>query len=116
MPQDLAPDTGYRYDNADPSHAHDYLLPSVLRVLDGSGARYGFDEDALYRDLSGRGFETFRYRPFERVLELLHGARSGSGNTLYVRDAGWLAERVRSAPRWTVRDAWWVGLQSDRGV
>jgi hypothetical protein len=34
---------------------------------------------------------------------------------LYVRDAGRLAERVRSVPRWTVRDAWWVGLQSDRG-
>jgi hypothetical protein len=32
-----------------------------------------------------------------------------------VRDAGRLAERVRSVPRWTVRDAWWVGLQSDRG-
>ncbi len=43
------------------------------------------------------------------------GACSGVGNTLYVRDAGRLAERVRSVPRWTVRDAWWVGLQSDRG-
>ena len=30
--------------------------------------------DALHRDLLGRGFETFRYRPFERVLEPLHGA------------------------------------------
>jgi len=106
MPQDLAPDTGYRYDNADPSHAHDYLLPSVLRVLDGSGARYGCDEDALHRDLSGRGFETWRDRACERVLELLHGARSGSGNTLYVRDAGRLAERVRSAARFAVGQGW----------
>jgi hypothetical protein len=48
------------------------------------------------------GFETFRYRPFERVLEPLNGARSGSGNTLYVRDAGRLAERVRLAPRFAV--------------
>ncbi len=28
------PISGYRYDNADLGHAHDYLLPSVLRVLD----------------------------------------------------------------------------------
>jgi len=35
MPPDSAPDTGYRYDNADLGHAHDYLLPSVVRVLDG---------------------------------------------------------------------------------
>jgi hypothetical protein len=74
--------------------------------LNGSGARYGFDEDALHRDLLGRGFETFRYRPFERVLEPLNGARSGSGNTLYVRDAGRLGERVRSAPRFAVGRGW----------
>jgi len=47
----------------------------------------------------GQGFETVRYRPFGRVLEPLRGARSGGGNTVYVRDAGRLAERVRSAPR-----------------
>jgi hypothetical protein len=77
----------------------DPALLAVIMELNGSGVRYGCDEDALHRDLSGRGFETFRYRPFERVLEPLHGGRSGGGNTLYVRDAGWLAERVRSAPR-----------------
>ena len=60
-------------------------LLAVIMELNGGGARYGFDEDALHRDLSGRGFETFRYRPFERALESLQGARSGSGNTLYVR-------------------------------
>jgi hypothetical protein len=31
----------------------------------------------------------------ERVLDPLHGARSGGGNRLFVRDAGRLAERVR---------------------
>ena len=39
------------------------------------------------------------YRPFERALESLHGARSGGVNTLYVRDAARLVERVRMAPR-----------------
>ncbi len=37
-------------------------------------------------------------------------------HTLCVRDAQRLAARVRSAPRWTVRNALWVGLQSDWGV
>ena len=80
-------------------HLADPGLLALIMELNGSGARYGFDEDALHRDLLGRGFETFLYRPFERVLEPLHGARSGVGNTLYVRDAGRLAERVRTAPR-----------------
>ena len=74
-------------------------LLAVIMELNGSGGRYGFDEEALHGAMLGQGFETFRYRPFERVLEPLHGARSGGGNTLYVRDAGRLAERVRSAPR-----------------
>jgi hypothetical protein len=77
-------------------------LLAVIMERNGSGARYGFDEDALHWDLLGRGFETFRYRPFERVLEPLNGARSGGGNTLYVRDAVRLGERVRSAPRFVV--------------
>jgi hypothetical protein len=58
-----------------------------------------FLDEPRNRDLLGRGFETFRYRPFERVLEPLQGARPGSGNTLDVRDAARLAERVRTAPR-----------------
>ena len=74
-------------------------LLAVIMELNGSGGRYGFDEEALHGAMLGQGFETVRYRPFGRVLEPLHGARSGGGNTLYVRDAGRLAERVRSAPR-----------------
>ena len=84
----------------------DPALLDVITALTGSGARYGFHDYALHRDLLGCGFEAVRYRPFERVLESLHGARSGSGNTLYVRDAGRLAERVRSAPRFAVGQGW----------
>ena len=75
-------------------------LLAVIMELNGSGGRYGFDEEALHRDLLGHGFATYRYRPFERKLEPLHGARSGGGNTLYVRDAARLAARVRTAPRY----------------
>jgi FkbM family methyltransferase len=84
----------------------DPALLAVIMELNGSGARYGFDEAALHRDMLARGFETFRYRPFERALEPLRGARSGSGNTLYVRDSGRLAERVRSAPRFAIGRGW----------
>jgi hypothetical protein len=74
-------------------------LADDRRKLNGSGRRYGFDEDALHRDLLGRGFETWCYRPFGRLLEPLRGARSGAGNTLYVRDIQRLKERVQTAPR-----------------
>ena len=75
-------------------------LMAVIMELNGSGMRYGFDEMALHRDLLGRGFATYRYHPLERALEPLHGAQSGSGNTVYVRDAALLAERVRTARKY----------------
>ena len=65
---------------------------ALITEFYGSGSRYGFDEDALHRNLLACGFATFRYRPFERRLESLHGARSGGGNTLYIREADRLAD------------------------
>lgn len=74
-------------------------LLAVIMELNGSGARYGFDEDALHQSLLQRGFQTCRYDPSERRLSPLHEQRSGQGNTLYVPDPARLAERVRAA-RW----------------
>ncbi len=74
-------------------------LLAVIMELNGSGDRYGFDEDALHQRMMEFGFESCHYRPFERELEILHGARAGSGNTLYVRDVAKLAGRVKTAPR-----------------
>lgn len=39
------PISGYRYANADLGHAHDYLLPSVLRMLDGLAVAEGPKND-----------------------------------------------------------------------
>lgn len=74
-------------------------LLAVIMELNGSGNRYGFDENALHQKMIKAGFDTYCYHPFERKLESLHGACSTGGNTLYVRDAVQLAERVQAAPR-----------------
>ena len=50
------------------------------------------------------GFETCRYHPFERKLELLGGTRTSGGNTLYVRDVDKIVERIRMAPAVRVLD------------
>jgi len=73
-------------------------LLAVIVELNGSGARYGFDDDALHQDLLQRGFETYTYDPLARQLTPRQGARSTKGNTLYVRQADLLAERLRTAP------------------
>ena len=77
----------------------DPALLAVIMECNGSGRRYGFDENGLHRGLLARGFVTYDYRPFERLLRPLHGTRAMGGNTLYVRDCERLAERVREAAR-----------------
>jgi FkbM family methyltransferase len=82
---------------------------AVLMELNGSGARYGFDEAALHRQMLDYGFAPMLYRPFERTLTALDrewvalGERAGSTvNTLYVRGADFFQERVRAARRFDV--------------
>jgi FkbM family methyltransferase len=46
-------------------------LHSIIIELNGSGARYGFDERALAKLLEAAGFRAYRYHPMERRLEAL---------------------------------------------
>lgn len=77
-------------------------LKAVVMELNGSGKRYGFDEDTLHRNMLDYGFKTFSYFPFERKLESMNEKKSDSGNTIYIRDAEFIKARVSSAPKYSV--------------
>jgi FkbM family methyltransferase len=77
-------------------------LHSVIMELNGSGARYGFDETAIVATMASFGFTGYRYEPFARTLERIEGGKSETGNTLFVRDLGLAKERIRQAPPVTV--------------
>ena len=77
-------------------------LHSVIMELNGSGARYGFDERKILETMAGFGFTACRYEPFTRSLERLEGGKSESGNTLFVRDLELAHRRIREAPPVTV--------------
>lgn len=79
-------------------------LNALILERNGAGSRYGFDELATHRDLLERGFRTYRYLPFERRLEALGAQDEGGtgGNTLYLRDVGFVRERLASAPQFSV--------------
>jgi len=78
---------------ADPS------LLAVIMELNGSGVRYGFDDNALHRKMLALGVTACRYERFERNLAPLIDAPNRSGNTLYVRDLDVVRERVDTARR-----------------
>jgi FkbM family methyltransferase len=77
-------------------------LSAVIMELNGSGRRYGFDENALHRTMLDYGFRTFSYAPFQRKLIPLNERTSTSGNTLYIKDLEPVMDRVSTAPKFHV--------------
>ncbi len=79
-------------------------LLAVIMELNGSGERYGYDEEVLNRMMLDLGFSTLSYDPFQRLLIALNGKRDiRQGNELYLRDIGSVRERVASAPKFSVQ-------------
>jgi len=79
-------------------------LLGVIMELNGSGDRYGFDENSLHQTMLGYGFMTFTYDPFTRNLISLNVKRSQSGNTLYIRNLDVVESRLKSAPMYLLHN------------
>lgn len=77
-------------------------LQCAVIELNGSGNHYGFDENAIISTMSKHGFGTYAYEPRNRMLTPLNGRNLNSGNTLFIRDLTFVAERVQSGPQFTV--------------
>jgi FkbM family methyltransferase len=78
-------------------------LHSVLMELNGSGSRYGFDENRILRKMSDFGFATYAYDPFTRDLHRLPGKNAAGNNTLFLRNEDAIRERISTAPRISIR-------------
>jgi FkbM family methyltransferase len=80
-------------------------LLGVVIELNGSGLRYGYDEEKIHQRMLGWGFAPARYDPLHRTLTILHSRNTAMGNTLYVRNLESIRDRVRTAPPHTVLGA-----------
>lgn len=77
-------------------------LRGMLVEMNGSGARYGYDDDALHASLLEAGFKACRYSPFERRLTPV--STISNGNMLYLRDIDAAGARVRAARQLRIND------------
>lgn len=71
-------------------------LKAIIIELNGSGERYGYDEDKIHELLLSKGFAAYTYNPFERQLSLL--TTHGNENTIYCRDLDFVIRRLAAAP------------------
>lgn len=79
-------------------------LLAVLMELNGSGQRYGFDEDALRDRMTSLGFAAARYDPALRLLQPPPARQARACNALYVRRRDELQARLAEASPVRVRD------------
>lgn len=73
-------------------------LLAVILELNGSGERYGFDDDETDAEIRRFGFKPAHYEPFKRKI-LSTDRRNTCGNTLYIRPGDVLPERLKKAPK-----------------
>ena len=72
-------------------------LKAIIIELNGSGGRYGYDENKIHEKLAGHGFEPYRYYPFER--RPVKTNPFNNGNTIYLRDIDFIEARIKSAKK-----------------
>lgn len=75
-------------------------LKAIVVELNGSGWRYGYDENEIHKKLLSHGFMPHSYDPFTR--RLTPHASYGEHNTLYLRDIDFVKQRVEGAKKITV--------------
>jgi FkbM family methyltransferase len=75
-------------------------LQAIIIELNGSGRRYGYDEQPIHELLCSLGFLPYTYQPFLRKLTQEKGF--GSHNTIYLRDAKAAQERLNAAAAFQV--------------
>jgi hypothetical protein len=74
---------------------------ALLLELDGSGARYGFDDDAIHEELLEKGYISVEYDPHRRQITQ-RSQRQPDGNTLYVNDVEFFSQRVEQSDGYSV--------------
>ena len=79
-------------------------LKAIIIELNGSGAKYGYDERLLHEKLLESDYHPYQYNPFERELTPID--TFGTHNTIYIKDAPFVRERVKEADKLKILDTW----------
>jgi FkbM family methyltransferase len=79
-------------------------LRAIIIELNGSGKRYGYNDNDIHITLSDLGFKPCSYNPKERLLTVMDTFNAG-GNTIYVRDFDFVQNRLKSAPKVKILDS-----------
>ena len=81
--------------NGAQSVLNDAALKAIIIELNGSGERYGYDENNIHQQLLSFGFNSYQYAPYTRELKKVEVF--GNLNTIYLKDIQWVQKRLKTA-------------------
>lgn len=67
-------------------------LKAIIIELNGSGNRYGYDENLVHENLIQKGFRPFDYNPKKKKLTRIESF--GNQNTIYIKDIDFVENRI----------------------
>jgi len=69
-------------------------LIAIIVELNGSGKRYGKEDNEIHKLLLSKGFNSFQYDPLKYQLKSLKGKYNKISNTLYLRNLDEIQRRI----------------------
>jgi FkbM family methyltransferase len=78
-------------------------LHAIIIELNGSGKRYGYDDENIHKMLCNFDFRPFLYNPGKRLLSEIK-TFNHYGNTLYVRNSHFVQNRLENANKIKIQD------------
>lgn len=79
----------------------DKKLQAIIIELNGSGSRYGYDEEQIHRTLTEAGFQACSYDPFQRKITR-QSCKNNKDNTLYIKDIEEARIKVNKSESYTI--------------
>jgi hypothetical protein len=70
-------------------------LKAIIIELNGSGARYNYNDEDIHQLLIANNFNPYLYDPFKRELSRVD--TYGGQNTIYCRDMDFINDRLKTA-------------------
>jgi len=70
-------------------------LKAIIIELNGSGRRYGYNDEEIHQMLNLYGYYPFSYDPFKRFLTPIN--HFGTVNTIYIKDENFVKDRIANA-------------------
>lgn len=78
------------------------LKAVIMELNPAAGRSYGFDSSALHERMLSYGFKPHGYDPMTRELKLLGPEFNREANALYLRDLGFIQNRVHEAAKFHI--------------